>query len=78
MKSHIPKFKSLKEEREFWQTHSVTEFWDELKPAKLEFVQPRKKTVSVKLAGFEVRILQDVLARLVGSRPRPYTPTHRK
>ena len=68
MKSKIPKFKSLAEERQFWQTHDTTEFWDELTPVKLTFAKPRKKSVSVRPSGFEVRILQEVLARLTGTR----------
>lgn len=75
MKSRIPRFQSLQEARAFWQTHSVVDYLDDLTPVKLEFATPRKKSVSVKLSGLEVRILQDVLARL--THPRPRAPSHR-
>ena len=78
MKNRIPKFHSVAEERQFWQTHSATEFLDELTPVTLKFVKPRNESVSVKLTGLEVRILQGVLARLTGARARPHTPAHRK
>ena len=72
MKSRIPKFRSLTEERAFWQTHSATDFLDELTPVVLEFGGPssRKQSPSVKLSGVEVRILQGVLARLLHAQHR--------
>src|ERR1700690_1179561 len=45
----IPKFKSLEAERVFWDTHSITEFLDELKPVKVEFSRPKKKLISIRL-----------------------------
>ena len=36
-KSRIPKFASWEEEAEFWDTHDITDYLDELKPVKLEF-----------------------------------------
>ena len=35
--SRIPKFASREEEAEFWDTHDITDFWDELKPVKVRF-----------------------------------------
>lgn len=70
MKRRIPKFKSLDEERQFWQTHSATEFLDELTPVTVKFVKPRRESLSVKLTGLEVRIL--------GARVRPHASAHRK
>ena len=35
--SRIPKFASMEEEAEFWDTHDITDFLDELEPAELEF-----------------------------------------
>jgi len=37
----IPKFKSLKEESEFWDTHSVLDFWDELEDVEGPFIDAR-------------------------------------
>ncbi len=40
-RSKIPKFKSEEEEAKFWDTHSFTNFMDELEPVHLEFPRPR-------------------------------------
>ena len=63
MKKHIPKFKSLEDERKFWDTHSVTEFLDELKPAKVTFSKPRKKLVSVRLDTAQIEAVKKIAAR---------------
>ncbi len=40
----IPKFKSLKEERDFWDTHSVIDYLDELKETgEIVFERPPLK-----------------------------------
>lgn len=41
-KSRIPKFNNYTEEAEFWDTHDVTDFLDELTPVKLIY-KPAKK-----------------------------------
>jgi len=56
----IPKFKSLEEERKFWDTHSITEFMDELKPTKVEFVKPRKKLISLRLDSNQIGSLKEI------------------
>ena len=33
----IPEFASREEEAEFWDTHDITDYWDELKPIKVNF-----------------------------------------
>ncbi len=63
MKRHIPKFKSLEEERKFWATHSITEFMDELKPVKAEFVKPKKKLISLRLDTPQIRSLKEIASR---------------
>ena len=35
--SKIPEFASREEEAEFWDTHDITDYWDELKPVKVRF-----------------------------------------
>ena len=35
--SRIPKFASREEEAEFWDTHDITDYWDELEPVKVRF-----------------------------------------
>lgn len=46
----IPKFKSLEEESEFWDTHSFADYWDELEPVEEPFTdaRPPKKLVSIR------------------------------
>ncbi len=36
-KSRIPEFKTIEEEAEFWDTHDLTDYWDEFKPVKVRF-----------------------------------------
>ena len=33
----IPEFASREEEAEFWDTHDIADYWDELKPVKVRF-----------------------------------------
>ena len=35
--SRIPEFKTIEEEAEFWDTHDLTDYWDEFKPVKVRF-----------------------------------------
>lgn len=51
---------SLEEERKFWDTHSITEFTDELKDVKIEFVRPRKKLVSLRLDTRQIESLKEI------------------
>ena len=60
MKSKIPRFKSLEEERKFWDTHSITEFMNELKPVKVEFVRPKKKLISLRLDTSQIESLKEI------------------
>lgn len=48
-KSRIPKFKSYEEEANWWDTHDTTEFEDEFKPVKLEFVKPLEHILGVRM-----------------------------
>ena len=60
MNAKIPKFKSLEEERRFWDSHSITEFMDELKPVKVEFVRPKKKLISLRLDTPQIASLKKI------------------
>lgn len=46
----IPKFRTLEEESEFWDTHSVLDYWDETEPVEGPFIdaRPPKKLVSIR------------------------------
>lgn len=60
MKSKIPKFKSLEEERNFWDTHSVTDYLKELKPVKVKFTKPKKKLISLRLETPQIEALKTI------------------
>jgi predicted DNA binding CopG/RHH family protein len=45
----IPKFKTEKEEAEFWATHDSTDYLSEAKEVKIKFTRPAKKLVSLRL-----------------------------
>jgi hypothetical protein len=38
----IPRFESIEEEAEFWDTHDTEEFADEFEPIKVNFAYPLK------------------------------------
>jgi len=45
-----PKFKSIKEERKFWETHNSTDYLDDFEEAKdVVFVRPKKQVMSLRL-----------------------------
>ena len=46
----IPKFKTLKEESEFWDAHSFADYWDELEDVEGPLIdaRPPKKLVSIR------------------------------
>jgi hypothetical protein len=52
-KSRIPDFASLKEEAEFWDTHSLAEFEDELEPVEVEVARPLRHSYRVPLENDE-------------------------
>ena len=47
----IPKFKNYKEEAEFWDTHSLADYWDEWKDVDLVFEldKPREASLVLRL-----------------------------
>jgi predicted DNA binding CopG/RHH family protein len=45
----IPEFKSKKEERDFWATHSSADYWDDMEECDDTFKRPKLKSVSLKL-----------------------------
>lgn len=50
-KSRIPYFRSIKEEAKFWDTHSFTDYWDELEDVDIivDLDEPKKETLIVRL-----------------------------
>ncbi|MCD6296975.1 MAG: hypothetical protein J7M30_07460 [Deltaproteobacteria bacterium] len=57
----IPKFKNLKEERSFWDTHDTTEYLDDFEVAEdVIFVRPKKEVISLRLDPNIVRKLREI------------------
>lgn len=62
--ARIPKFKSEKEIREFWDTHSLADHEEDLKPARdVVFVKPERQIVSLRLDRKIVRALKSFANR---------------
>ena len=47
--SRIPKFASREEEASFWDTHDITDYWDELKPVKVRFAKNLSEGITIRL-----------------------------
>jgi len=45
----IPKFKSIQEEAEFWDTHDTGDFADEFRPVKVKFAKNLSSALSIRL-----------------------------
>ncbi len=57
----VPKFKNVKEEREFWASHDSTDYHEDFKVTKdVVFVRPRKEVLSLRL---EPKIIQELRDR---------------
>ena len=68
----VPKFKNLKEEREFWDTHNSTDYLDDFEEAKdVVFVRPKKEVISLRLDPNIVNKLKE-LADKEGLPPTTY------
>jgi predicted DNA binding CopG/RHH family protein len=56
-----PKFKSLKEERKFWDTRDSTDYLDDFTPTKdVVFVRPKKEVISLRLEPNVIKKLRDL------------------
>jgi hypothetical protein len=53
----IPEFKSYEEMGEFWDTHSLADYWDQTEPAEFEISEQTQRR-------YVVRIDRDVLSRV--------------
>ncbi len=45
----IPEFKTEKEEREFWASHSSADYWDNMKECDDTFKRSKLKSISLKI-----------------------------
>jgi hypothetical protein len=67
---HMPKFKSVEEEADFWDTHSFADYWEEFERVREPvFVKPQKKVISLRLDATTV----DLLAAVAREKQIPYT-----
>jgi len=66
----LPKFKTEKEERRFWQSHDSTEYidWSDAKEVNLSKLKPSTRTISVRLP----ESMLEALKVLANKRDVPY------
>lgn len=66
----IPKFKNEDEEREFWATHDLTDYFDHFKPVKLDLskLKPSTESISLRLPSY----LLGRVKQIANSRDVPY------
>ena len=68
----VPKFKNLKEERKFWDSHESTDYLDDFEEAKdVVFVRPKKQVVTLRLEPQVINKLKE-LADKEGLPPSTY------
>jgi predicted DNA binding CopG/RHH family protein len=71
-KMKVPKFKSPKEEREFWDTHDSMDYLDDFEVATdVVFVRPKKEVISLRLDPGTVKKIRE-LADNEGLPPTTY------
>jgi predicted DNA binding CopG/RHH family protein len=56
-KKQIPVFKSIQEEADYWDTHSLADHWDEMRPVKDKFAKPLQHVFTVR---FDSKTLTDL------------------
>lgn len=63
----IPKFKSIAQEAEFWDTHDVTDYMGSMKFADVEFAPKQKKAKTITFR-IEPKLKEDIdkIARHLG------------
>lgn len=62
---NIPVFSSLAEEATFWDTHDVTDYFDEMKDVKVKFSlrTPKEESLTVRVQGPLKRKLEEVATK---------------
>jgi len=45
----IPDFATRQEMAEFWDTHDISDFWDELAPVEVEFAPPLSRSLALEI-----------------------------
>ena len=59
----MAKFKSEKEEADFWATHDSTDYLEGTKEVKAKFTRPKKKLVSLRLDDKTIKELKKIAER---------------
>ncbi|MBI4317158.1 MAG: hypothetical protein HY675_01600 [Chloroflexi bacterium] len=59
-KSRIPKFSSIEEEAEFWDTHDTADYEEEFRPVKVRFARKLSEGVTIRL---DVETLDELRTR---------------
>jgi hypothetical protein len=67
-KDPIPEFASREEEAEFWDTHSLADYWDEFKPVRVRFAKNLSEGITIRLDPETLRQVR-VLAKEKGIGP---------
>ena len=57
--SRIPQFASREEEAAWWDSHDITDYLDELKPAKVRFAKNLSEGLTVRLDPATMRALRE-------------------
>ncbi|MDQ3547185.1 MAG: BrnA antitoxin family protein [Chloroflexota bacterium] len=58
-KEPIPKFASYEEEAEFWDTHDVTDYWDDFEPTDLRFSPDLRSELTIPIDSRTLSRLQE-------------------
>jgi len=56
--SRIPRFANREEEATFWDSHDVSDYWDELKPVQLKVSKNLSKGITIRLDEETLEILR--------------------
>ena len=55
--SRIPTFANHEEEAAFWDTHDISDYWDELKPAQLKVAKNLSQGITIR---FDAETLEEL------------------
>jgi hypothetical protein len=61
--SRIPTFANRQEEAEWWDTHDLTDYWDQLEPVKVKFNLEPMESITFSLDAHNTKRLRDAAKR---------------
>jgi hypothetical protein len=61
-KGKIPRFRSDREERDFWARHSIEEFAEDLEDLDVEIHPPRTEQIALRLHKDDLKVLRSLAA----------------